>query len=165
MARTSFVDFRHVAQLGSHSTEADAIAAVREDLSSLAPQAIALSGYEVVKRDGRGRAKQSWASRELAARVLGQPLESLGPWIPLPSEEFEAAVASGRDFSFGITPDGGGWVLRVHFERFDDRGNALGRDKLFLAWDESRTALEARSRAFKLLADNVADRSHDIARR
>lgn len=162
MALTSFVVFRHGAEIGSHSTEADAIAAVRGDLASLEPQAIALSGYEVVKRDGRGRAKQSWASRELAARVLGQPLDSLGPWDPLPREEFEAALASGRDFSFDITPDGGGWVLRVHFERLDDRGNALGRDKLFLAWDESRSALEARSRVFTLLADNVADRPRDI---
>src|SRR5258706_15287599 len=165
MARMSFVVFRHGAELGSHSTEADALAAVRGDLSSLAPQAIALSGYEVVKRDGRGRAKQSWASRELAARVLGRPLDSLGPWVPLPREVFESAVASGRDFSFDITPDGGGWALRVHFERLDDRGNALGRDKLFLAWDESRTALEARSRAFTLLAHKGADRPRDIPAR
>jgi hypothetical protein len=66
--------------LATCATEEEALAVVRRELPSLAPQAIALSGLEVAKLDRRGPVRHSWNSRQLAARVLGQPLESLGPW-------------------------------------------------------------------------------------
>ena len=155
MADSRFVVRRHGADLATYTTEADALAAIRRDLSSKEPQVIALSGFEIAKRDARGRVKRTLASRELAAHLLGEPVERLGPWVPDPVEEFEAAIAVGRDFVFEITEEGDGWVLRVHFLRLDGRGKALGRDKLFLAWDRSRAALEGRSRAFVGMADKV----------
>ena len=165
MGRTSFLVRRHSADVATYDSEADALVAIRQDLSSMEPQAIALSGFELVKRDERGRAKRRWSSRELAAHVLGQPVESLGPWLPLPVEQFEAAVSSSRDLSFEITQDSDGWVLRAHFQRVDDRGNPLGRDKLFLAWDRSRAALESRSLALMALAAKVAPDHVRLSRR
>jgi hypothetical protein len=55
-----------------------------------------------------------------------------------------------------MTGQKGDWVLRLHFERLDEHGRSLGRDKVFLGWDASRDALEARARPFAHRLERVA---------